>query len=106
MTAARDISVVQGATYREVWTWLSGDPAAAVDVTGGAAKMHVRDDAGRKVAGDEAVTLGGTAGTMTPAFATDTIPPGDYRYDLRLSLAEVVYVLARGKFTVLDRRTV
>jgi hypothetical protein len=40
-----DITIYQGATFRKSFTWLTGDPATPVDLTGATARMQIRKKA-------------------------------------------------------------
>lgn len=69
----QNLRIYQGATFKHVWTWLSGDTrntAAPVDLTGCSARMQVRE--ARDMAevlldvstDDGRIRLGGAAGTI------------------------------------------
>ena len=42
MAAQKDLRLDQGATWRPVLRWQAGSPATPVDLTGAAARLHVR----------------------------------------------------------------
>ena len=74
-----NITVYQGATFRLPLTWKTGDPAAAVNLTGYTARMQIRSsvtsptDLLELTTENGGITLGGVAGTINILItATDT----------------------------------
>lgn len=74
-----NITVYQGATFRLPLTWKTGDPAAAVNLTGYTARMQIRStvtsptDLLELTTENGGITLGGVAGTIDILIeATDT----------------------------------
>lgn len=113
--ARRDITLVRGETWEEVWTW-ADDDGVPFDITGYKASIEFRVKQGATAAlrlgsenPDTGIVLGGTAGTIA-ITATDNLiaalAHSYYRYDFRLGDAgdAVLYVVA-GKVTILDRIT-
>lgn len=103
-----DITIDQGATYSQVFTWKdsAGDP---VSLVGWTARMQVRrrtPSTGTLVdltTENGGITLGGAAGTITvtiAATATDDLPVGVHVYDLELVNGSTVERLVMGSFTV------
>ncbi len=92
MPRLRPVSIVSGDTWRR--TWLLQQPnGAPVDLTGVAARLHVRDAAGAKVAeastadGRLAITPADGRITMTIPADAMVLPPGSYRYQLEVTYA-------------------
>lgn len=90
--ATNNLVIEQGATFPYQITWKSGDPAAAVNLTGYSARMQVRATAASpdtilSLTNGSGITLGGAAGTidiLVSATATAALTPGKYVYDLEL----------------------
>jgi hypothetical protein len=110
VTAARyDITITQGTTVNQVWTWLDGQQDA-VDLTGYSAHMQVRAyGSGSALVADfssagGALQLGGTAGTITLVIAAAVTSgyvwsAGNYELDMTDPGGNVTSLL-RGIFTV------
>lgn len=88
-----NITIIQGATLRDVTTWKSGTPAVPVDLTGCTARMQVRtriDDTNvllNLTTENGGISLGGTAGTVTiylSATATAALTWKSGIYDLEI----------------------
>lgn len=103
-----NITVDQGATYSQVFTWKDSNEAP-IDLTGYAARMQVRkrrrDDPTLLDLTTEngGITLGSTAGTITvsiSADATAAVAAGEHVYDLELVFESTVSRLVMGTFTV------
>lgn len=98
----------QGATFQLplVWRDTNGSP---IDLTGYTARMEVRKN---KTSGtvlvtltteNGRITLGGTNGKIDleiEAATTEEFTAGIYMYDLNLMIADKVYRLMEGTFTV------
>lgn len=105
MTAAvYTLTVEQGASFGQSFL-IQDATGAALDLTGCTAAMQVRTSVSDP---DALLTLttadGGlviAAGTITPVFDTDALPPGLYVYDLKLTDAGgEVFRLLQGTFNV------
>lgn len=88
-----NITIIQGATLRDVTTWKAGDPALPVDLTGCTARMQVRARVEDPIplldltTANGGIILGGTAGTVTvylSATATAAIQWKAGVYDLEI----------------------
>jgi hypothetical protein len=83
-----DITVEQGATFAE--SFLIKDALGNIlDLTGCTATMQIRAALGMPAIvsltnGNGGLVLGGTNGTITPAFVTAPLNAGRYVYDLKL----------------------
>lgn len=105
------VKVYRGDTWRRAWM-LTDDGGNAVDLSGASARLHVRDQAGAKVA--EASTADGRI-TMTPASgridmrmpaAAMAMQPGPYRFDLEITTAGGdVTTLEQAMLVVLEDMT-
>lgn len=91
-----DLTLYQGATYRETFTWQAGDPAAAVNLTGCTARMQVRQTVNSPAklldltTENGGITLGGAAGTIQVVVAPSATAGVTWRtgvYDLEIVLA-------------------
>ena len=93
MPAGRhDLTIEQGATFQRTFTWkdAAGTP---VNLTGYTATMQVRQShlsAAPLITLTTAagITLGGAAGTVVARMTdeqTDTLPAGNWRWDLKLT---------------------
>jgi len=96
----------QGSTFsRRVVYRIDNEP---VDITGYSANLQVREfhyskDFIVNLSENNGITLGGSAGTidiLVDAPTTTNILPGNYVYDLELSVAGTVSRLIEGKFIV------
>lgn len=111
MTPAQlDLTIYQGATFRKSFTWQTGDPLTAVDLTGCTMRMQIRE---RRDATEVIVELTSENGgiTITPltgqfalylsATATAALAVTKAVYDLEIVFAngDVVRFL-QGKVTV------
>lgn len=111
--AKYNTAVKVGATFDPVLTWKTGDPLAAVNLTGYTAKMQVRTRTGTLVVelstANGRITLGGAAGTISlllTASETAAIAAGKYDFDLKLTSGTgEVYVLLDGTIQFLERTT-
>jgi hypothetical protein len=99
-----DLIIEQGATFEKTVTWKDSD-GNAVDLTGYTARMQIRRSKSStttilSITTDDAITLGGTAGTVAisiPAATTATFTFRRAVYDLELvSGGGVVYRLLEG----------
>jgi hypothetical protein len=109
LAALYDITIDQGATVSQVWTWYQSDGVTRVPLAGFSAHMQVRPAAGGAVLADfstssGAIALGGTAGTITLSIAaavTAAYPWSGGVYDLHLTdgLGNVTCLLT-GQFTI------
>lgn len=97
----------QGATFSKQLTYRIND--VAVDLTGWAARMQVREKYTSKTATvsitteNGGITLGDDAGTIDLYISdssTSAIAAKDYVYDLELVSGAEVYRLLEGKFIV------
>jgi hypothetical protein len=104
-----DLTIAQGATYSQVFTYKTGTPAVAVNLAGHTARMHLRTSYTAPAASLELTTengrivLGGSAGTVTLALAasvTAALNAGRYVYDLELVNGEIVTRFIEGIVTV------
>lgn len=108
LAGSYDITIDQGATYSQVFTWKDSN-GDAVSLVGWTARMQVR----RRVPStgtivdltteNGGISLGGVAGTITTtiaATATDDLPTGEHVYDLELINGSTVERLIMGTFTV------
>lgn len=106
----RNLTIYQGASFDELFTWKAGKPPTPVDLTGCSALMHVRaqlDSADVLLTLSTAaggIVLGGTAGTvrllLTPT-ATAALTWQRGVYDLEISFgAGSVRRLLRGNVKV------
>jgi hypothetical protein len=91
-----NITLYQGSTYRETFTWETGDPPTAVNLTGCTARMQVRASVNSPVklldltTENGGITLGGSAGTIQVLVAPSATAGQPWRtgvYDL-----EVIFV--------------
>jgi len=107
--ASRDFYIPQGATWSQPMVWKTGSPAAAVNLTGYTARMHVRKNIASPsptvtlTTENGGITLGGALGTIEldiAASAATTIPAGFYVYDLELVTGANVRRLLQGKIYV------
>lgn len=107
MTGKYNITINQGSTFSEVYTWKDCDNTP-YDLSSYSAKMEVRESASSSAiltlnSGAE-ITLGGALGTITilvSATTTGALTAGDYKYDLELtSGAGIVTRLIEGSCTV------
>lgn len=110
------ITVEQGATYSQTFTWkINKSP---VDLTSYTARMKVRDPKRQPSinqiiyltsAANGGITLGGAAGTIlinVSAVTTASLTAGKYLYDLELvSSSGFVTRLIKGQFIVSDEVT-
>lgn len=106
------IRVKQGAHLSRRLTWKAG--GRAVDLTGYAGKMQIRDAAGAiryefstsPVAGVGTITLGADGTIVLDSADASAIAVGEYRYDLRLTdtLTRKGYVV-EGPFEILPSAT-
>lgn len=87
------IDLYQGATWRETFTWQTGDPAVNVDLTGCTARLQVRATVNSPIKLIElttengGITLGGTSGTIELHFAPADTEGANWRdgvYDLEI----------------------
>jgi hypothetical protein len=103
-----NVTIDQGATYSQVFTWKDSN-GAAISLVGWTARMQVR----RRVPStgtladltteNGGIVLGGAAGTVTvsiAATATDDLPAGEHVYDLELVNGSTVERLVMGAFIV------
>lgn len=105
-----NLTIYQGATFRQSVTWKSGTPAAPVDLTGCTARMQIREkvDSATVLATftteDGGITLGAALGTVE-VFASDettagyTFTRGVYDLEVEFVSGEVRRLMA-GKVTV------
>lgn len=107
LPADLNISLYQGATFSLVLTWLTGNPPAAVNLTGYTAVMKIKTGGTTLVTlttENGGIALGGTAGTITltvSATATAALSPANGFYDLLLTSAGgIVYPLVAGLATI------
>lgn len=108
--ASHDLCIPQGASWSRVFTWKTGSPAAAVNLTGYTARMHFRTSYSAASAtlelttGNNRIALGGALGTITltlTATETAALAAGRYVYDLELvSGGGLVTRLVEGIVTV------
>lgn len=121
--ATLNLTIRQGATFRQQLTWDTGDPATAVDLTGYVAHLQIRDDVGGTVLADMSsntsyvapvgaqgsIGLGGTTGTITlylPASATAQLSFDSAVYDLKLTASTGdVFFLTKGKVKLVPQVT-
>lgn len=100
-----NITIIQGATLRDVTTWKAGTPAVPVDLTGCTARMQVRakidsaDTLLNLTTENGGITLGGTAGTVTvflsaTATAALTWKSGVYDLEVQFGNGDVRRLLA------------
>jgi hypothetical protein len=109
LAALYNIAIDQGATVTQVWTWYQSDGVTPVPLAGFSAHMQVRPATGGAVLADfstasGAITLGGTAGTITLSIAatvTEAYAWSSGVYDLHLTDgAGNVTCLLSGQFTI------
>lgn len=107
-------SITRGDSVIRTIKWETGNPLAAVDLTGASAKLQARDGTGNVVlelsslADPPSITMGGDAGTMTLHFtsAKTSIEPGDYPHDLEVTLTDgSVRTLLGGVISILSEVT-
>lgn len=88
-----NITIIQGATLRDVTTWKAGDPAVPVDLTGCTARMQVRERVNSLstlldlTTENGGIILGGTAGTVTVYLSATATAALEWRagvYDLEI----------------------
>jgi hypothetical protein len=108
--ATQNFCIPQGGTWSQPLVWKTGDPPAAVNLTGYTARMQARAKVAdatpvisltTETAGG--ITLGGSAGTITLALTaaqTTAITAGRYVYDLELVTGTTVRRLLEGIITV------
>lgn len=100
-----NITIIQGATLRDVTTWKAGTPAVPVDLTGCTARMQVRakidstDTLLNLTTENGGINLGGTAGTVTvflsaTATAALTWKSGVYDLEVQFGNGDVRRLLA------------
>lgn len=100
-----NITIIQGATLRDVTTWKAGTPAVPVDLTGCTARMQVRakidsaDTLLNLTTENGGIILGGTAGTVTvflsaTATAALTWKSGVYDLEVQFGNGDVRRLLA------------
>ncbi len=114
MSATKDLTIEQGATWAQSMNWKTGDPSALVDLTGYTARMQLREKYGGPLAielttENGRITLGGALGTidlLISATDTATIKARDYVYDLEMISGATVTRLIEGKITVTPEATV
>lgn len=108
LAGSYDITVDQGATYSQVFTWKDSN-GAAISLVGWTARMQVRQMPPVSATIIELTTengrisLGGVAGTVTltiSAADSDDLPVGAFAYDLELINGSTVERLIMGSFTV------
>lgn len=94
MSGTCNLTIEQGATWSITITWeVDGSP---VDLTDYTARMQIRrkhdsDDALLDITDDDAITLGGVAGTIAILLSDDetaAIPAGLHVYDLELEASD------------------
>lgn len=104
-----DFTIYQGASFDRTFTWQTGDPATAVNLTGYTGRMQIRQAVGSPAAVIELttsngrMTLGGAAGTVAIAItAADTadLAAGQFVYDLELINGATVTRLLEGRATI------
>jgi len=121
--ATLNLTIRQGATFRQQLTWDTGMPALPVDLTGYVAHAQVRDDFGGAVLADMssdaayvapagvqgAIGLGGATGTITlylPPSATSLLAFDSAVYDLKLTASNGdVGFLVKGKVKLVQQVT-
>jgi hypothetical protein len=103
------LTILQGSTFSQQFVWKTGDPATPADLTSYTARAQARATYTSSTAifdlttANGGITLGGTAGTITLALsstATAALTPGNYVWDLELTLGSTVRRLIAGKLTV------
>lgn len=110
-----NLTIYQGATYRQTLTWKAGDPATPVDLNGCTARMQVRASANAPAklldltTENGGLVLGGAAGTIEIIVAA-TATAGQYWrtgvYDLEIVLANGdVRRLVEGAVTLVPEVT-
>lgn len=89
----RDLLILQGETWEEEFAWSAGDPREPVDLSGCAARMHVRSRVNSPevllelTTGNGRIVLGGASGVITLQLsAVETEAIGWLRgvYDLEI----------------------
>ena len=101
-----NLPIEQGATFFRQFTWQTGTPPTAVNLTGCTADAQIRDATGTLVLDlDSYITLGGTMGTITltiPASVTATLTGKSLEWDMKITAADGVTVtrLLQGYVTV------
>lgn len=102
------VKVFRGDTWKRAWV-LKDDGDNPVDLSGVSARLHVRDQAGAKVA--EASTADGRLVVqpaqgrvdMTVPAAAMALAPGAYRFDLEITTAGGdVHTLEQSTLVVLE----
>jgi hypothetical protein len=118
MTAARyDITITQGGSVYQVWTWLESDGLTPVDLNGYTAHMQVRDAYGPSgdLLADYSTTAGTLAANATAGTLTWTLTPDvtaaytwtDGWYDLHVAdSGGNVTALLNGIFSITPAITV
>lgn len=101
-----NLTIEQGATYRNTLTWKDAS-GSLVNLTGATAKMQIRPDYGNATVlhqldtNNGGITLGGTAGTVALYIAAAdtagfTWTSGVYDLDVTLSNGDVVRLVQGG----------
>ena len=101
------LTIIQGATLRDVTTWTAGTPAVAVDLTGCTARMQIRATVDSTevlvslTTENGGIILGGTAGTVTiymndTATAAITWRAGVYDLEILFGSGDVRRLLYGG----------
>lgn len=107
--AQLNLEMWQGASWSYVLTWKTGEPLAAVNLTGYTARLQARESVADTTPAlsltlGSGITLGGSAGTVTltrTPTQTSAIPAGRYYYDLEVeSAGGQVTRLTEGTLTV------
>lgn len=104
----RPVKVFRGDTWRRVWV-IKDEAGTPIDLTGAAARLHVRNAAGALAVAastaDGRLTITPAAGRidmMVPAAAMQ-IAPGAYRFDLEITTASgEVRTLEQSTLVVLE----
>ncbi len=89
----KTVKIIRGDTWQRAWI-IRHEDNTPVDLTGAAARLHVRDENGIKVAeasaSDGRLTIQAAAGRidlLMPKEATN-IPPGRYQFDLEVTFPD------------------
>ena len=110
--ASLNLTIYQGSTFVKPFQWKTGTPAAAVDITGYTARMHIRkklkdtDYTLELTTDNERIVitdmLNGKFEIRLTAAETATLPvmTGMYDFEIIAADSETVYRLFEGSVTV------
>lgn len=106
MSNRYDTVIPQGATWTRSFQWLTGSPAAAVNLAGATARMTLRafgQTAVELTTANGRIAIDGPTGTTTctlDATTTAALAITSYAYDLEVVIGSTVKRLAEGYLTV------